>query len=391
MKHYSSPSRSRSPHNPRGRRDHYEDRRRSHAETKADPNRRTYDDHEYDRSHARASKRQKVGHYDRHHSGECEDERHDGRHGVSPNDRNRGARREHYSNKERARSPSFDSIDDHRSNGKSSQTRDRNRNTHRRRSRSHTRYHSPSPTPSISQSPPRRRHGDRHRGHRSHAHHKSSRQEDGYGKPSRHSTSASPPPTSRRAKGPLPSQFDAFVKPSTSSTDLIGPDKPIEKQKPKYTPSGLLAAETNTVAGTSTILKYNEPPEARLPSSTTAPWRLYVFKGKDVLETIELFTRSCWLFGRERAVVDVPTEHPSCSKQHAVIQFRYVEKKVGEFGDKKGGVRPYIIDLESGNGTKVNGEAVPAAKYVELRTGDVVVFGESLREYVVLLPPKGTL
>lgn len=32
---------------------------------------------------------------------------------------------------------------------------------------------------------------------------------------------------------------------------------------------------------------------------------------------------SSYLFGRERRVADVPTDHPSCSKQHAVLQFRW--------------------------------------------------------------------
>jgi hypothetical protein len=32
---------------------------------------------------------------------------------------------------------------------------------------------------------------------------------------------------------------------------------------------------------------------------------------------------TCYLFGRERKVADVPTDHPSCSKQHAVLQYRY--------------------------------------------------------------------
>ena len=46
-----------------------------------------------------------------------------------------------------------------------------------------------------------------------------------------------------------------------------------------------------------------------------------------------LFGRqSCYLFGRDRAIVDIPTEHPSCSKQHAVIQFRQITKR-NEFGD----------------------------------------------------------
>ena len=200
--------------------------------------------------------------------------------------------------------------------------------------------------------------------------------------------SASPtraPPPSKRSHAPLPSQKYAFTKDSTSDA-VIKPPPEAEKQKPNYAPTGKLAAETNTVANTTIVLKYNEPPEARLPPPSS-PWRLYVFKGSDVLETLPLHERSCWLFGRERAVVDFATEHPSCSKQHAVIQFRYVEKK-NEWGEKKGTVKPYVIDLESANGTKVNGEKVPNRQFFELRSGDVVAFGDSTREYVLMLPPK---
>jgi len=207
-------------------------------------------------------------------------------------------------------------------------------------------------------------------------------------KPSKHrQASPSPPPPPIRSKAPLPSQQAAF----SSNTTAIKSDAPppSEKQKPNYAPTGLLAAETNTVTNGSTaiVLKYHEPPEARLPPSSAA-WRLYIFKGKDLLETLELHTRSCWLFGRERAVVDVPVEHPSASKQHAVIQFRFLERK-NEWGERKGEVKPYVIDLDSANGTKVNGEKVEGRRFVELRTGDMVGFGESSREYVLLLPPKG--
>src|SRR5690242_1220793 len=44
--------------------------------------------------------------------------------------------------------------------------------------------------------------------------------------------------------------------------------------KPNFELSGKLAAETNTFNGV--VLKYYEPPEAKLP---TKKWRLYVFKG----------------------------------------------------------------------------------------------------------------
>ena len=109
----------------------------------------------------------------------------------------------------------------------------------------------------------------------------------------------------------------------------------VEKQAPNFAPTGALAAETNTVGAI--VLKYNEPPEARKPPVRDA-WRLYVFKGIHELDMLELAPRSCWLVGRERAVADLPVEHPSCSKQHAVLQFRFVHV-TNEFGDRDGRVR----------------------------------------------------
>jgi smad nuclear-interacting protein 1 len=187
---------------------------------------------------------------------------------------------------------------------------------------------------------------------------------------------------SKHSKAPLPSQNDAF-KGQASKTS-----PPPEKQKPNFSSTGRLAAESNTVTvsgGNSVVLKYHEPPEARKPPAKDA-WRLYGFKGPDPLKTVELGERSCWLIGRERAVVDFPVDHPTCSKQHAVIQFRFVEKK-NEFGDRIGGVRPYVIDLGSSNGTYVNGDDIPKERYVELRDKDVLKFGLSTREYVLMLPP----
>lgn len=83
----------------------------------------------------------------------------------------------------------------------------------------------------------------------------------------------------------------------------------------------------------------------------------------------------------------MPIEHPSCSKQHAVLQFRHVVKK-DEWGEKKGGVGLYLLDLDSANGSWLNGERVEGRRYVEVRGGDVLKWGESEREYVVLQPPK---
>jgi smad nuclear-interacting protein 1 len=133
-------------------------------------------------------------------------------------------------------------------------------------------------------------------------------------------------------------------------------------------------------------LKYHEPPEARKPPAKDV-WKLFVFKGSDIADTIELSLRTCWLVGRELAVVDMPAEHPSISSQHAVIQFRYVEK-VNEYGDKVGRVRPYLIDLDSANGTKLNKDSIPSSRYVELRDKDMIQFGYSTREYVLMRSPN---
>ncbi|KAF3404492.1 Smad nuclear interacting protein 1 [Talaromyces pinophilus] len=184
-----------------------------------------------------------------------------------------------------------------------------------------------------------------------------------------------------RSRGPLPSQNDAFESTEVTKT---GSPAPV-KEKPNFANTGRLAAESNTIAvnGSTVVLKYHEPAEARKPPAKD-DWRLYVFKGEDLLEMVPLGERSCWLIGREKLVVDFPIEHPSCSKQHAAIQFRYVEKK-NEFGDKTGRVRPYLIDLESSNGSMVNGDPIPGGRYIELRDKDVLKFGHSTREYVLML------
>lgn len=272
--------------------------------------------------------------------------------------------------KRRSRSPRIDRRNvqrERRSISASPEPRHRSRQDERRHSKRDR---------SLSRSPPIKRDRRDSRGDRGRRHRQLTR---------RSRSPLSRPPPSKRSNAPLPSQEAAYNKDPTSDA-MIKPPPEVEKQKANYAPTGKLAAETNTVANTSIVLKYNEPPESRLPPAS-APWRLYVFKGSETLESLPLHQRSCWLFGRERAVVDHPTEHPSCSKQHAVLQFRYTEKK-NEWGEKKGGVKPYVIDLESANGTRVNGDKIPERRYVEVRSGDVITFGESTREYVILVPPK---
>ncbi|KAK6132928.1 hypothetical protein DH2020_033312 [Rehmannia glutinosa] len=152
-----------------------------------------------------------------------------------------------------------------------------------------------------------------------------------------------------------------------------------EKQKPSFELSGKLAAETNRVKGVT--LLFNEPPDARKPDIR---WRLYVFKGGEVLnEPLYVHRQSCYLFGRERRVADIPTDHPSCSKQHAVLQYRQVEEENAD-GTMSKRVRPYVMDLGSTNGTFINDNQIEPQRYYELFEKDTIKFGNSSREYVIL-------
>ena len=101
-----------------------------------------------------------------------------------------------------------------------------------------------------------------------------SSERNGRGGPSAHRRSASPRPSRPHSSRPRSRSHSRSAAPEDK-------EKEKDKAKPNFGASGLLAAATNTVKktdGTSTLLKYNEPPEARKP---VVGWRLYVFKGSE--------------------------------------------------------------------------------------------------------------
>jgi len=142
--------------------------------------------------------------------------------------------------------------------------------------------------------------------------------------------------------------------------------------------SGALAADSNTVSGT--VVKYSEPTEARKPKKK---WRLYVFKGSEELPILYIHRQSAYLLGRDRKVADIPLDHPSCSKQHAALQYRLVPFTREDNSQGKR-VQLYVMDLNSANGTFVNSNKIESQKFVQLLEKDVLKFGFSSREYVLL-------
>ena len=163
------------------------------------------------------------------------------------------------------------------------------------------------------------------------------------------------------------------------ASDKEGEEAAVEKQKPDFGLSGALVSKDMKTGGTykGVVLKFSEPPEARAPNTL---WRFYVFKGEEQLDTLHISQQSAYLFGRNEEIADITLHHPSCSSQHAVLQYRALPNK--ETGKLQ--CKPYLMDPESTNGSFINGVRIDSARYYQLKGGDVLKFGASTREYVLL-------
>jgi smad nuclear-interacting protein 1 len=179
----------------------------------------------------------------------------------------------------------------------------------------------------------------------------------------------------------------ANAEPLGSKTQRLASGSPSSKDeeyfsKANFALSGALAKDTKTgtavksaTTGEAIASKYSEPEDACEPVGN---WRIFVFKGDDCLETLYLHRKAFFGIGREQELADILVAHPSCSKEHAVLQYR---KRQG------GTAALYVIDLDSTNGTWLNGERIVSAHYIELKDGDVLNFGQSSRDYVIKCGP----
>ena len=153
--------------------------------------------------------------------------------------------------------------------------------------------------------------------------------------------------------------------------------------KPDFGLSGALAKDENTGnVYKGHVLKWTEPDDARKPVDR---WRIYEYKNGEQVKILHIHRQSAFLVGRIKDIADILTMHPSCSGQHAVLQFRL--KILKDDLDEVRVVLPYVMDLESTNGTFLNGERLAPARYVELREKDMLKFGSSSREYVLIRAP----
>eukprot|EP00051_Salpingoeca_urceolata_P007573 m.98748 g.98748 ORF g.98748 m.98748 type:complete len:571 (-) comp15294_c0_seq1:98-1810(-) len=111
---------------------------------------------------------------------------------------------------------------------------------------------------------------------------------------------------------------------------------------------------------------YKPPSWSSLPSCQLF---LEVLKGGSIVETIDISKQEQFVAGR-LPMCDIPMEHPSISRYHAVLQH-------GDDGYL------YVYDLGSTHGTKVNKARIKPKTFVKFRVGQMLRFGASSRLYVL--------
>uniref|UniRef100_A0A3Q2FFR1 Solute carrier family 4 member 1 adaptor protein n=1 Tax=Cyprinodon variegatus TaxID=28743 RepID=A0A3Q2FFR1_CYPVA len=137
---------------------------------------------------------------------------------------------------------------------------------------------------------------------------------------------------------------------------------------------------TPVKAGKFPPLPYTQPPWGG--PTPEANYALEILKNGTIVDTVPLTHRSYFVVGR-LPVCDVPLEHPSISRYHAVIQYRGQAGEGGCVGEERGF---YVHDLGSTHGTVVNKNKIPPKTYVRLRVGHVLKFGGSSRLFILQGP-----
>ena len=116
--------------------------------------------------------------------------------------------------------------------------------------------------------------------------------------------------------------------------------------------------------------KAYQPPEwSSLP---IYQFSLEVIKEGTIIASIDLNEREYYVVGRQPDVCHIELEHPSISRQHAVLQHSSTGMK--------------LLDWNSAQGTFINKMRVESGVYIDLNVGDVIKFAASSRLYVVCGP-----
>jgi pSer/pThr/pTyr-binding forkhead associated (FHA) protein len=103
-------------------------------------------------------------------------------------------------------------------------------------------------------------------------------------------------------------------------------------------------------------------------------YSLEVLKEGSIVGCLQLNEKAFYIVGRQPDICDIGLEHPSISRQHAVIQH--------------GPTNIFLFDLQSPHGTYVNKTKILSLTYHPLHVGDIIKFGQSTRLYIVCGPEE---
>ena len=123
--------------------------------------------------------------------------------------------------------------------------------------------------------------------------------------------------------------------------------------------------------------QYQEPSWGGVPDK---PYCLEILKNGTIVATFKLEGKSNFTVGR-LPICDVPFEHPSLSRYHAILQFKTTpspEKPVGF----------YLYDLDSTHGTQHNKRKCFPRTFYRLRVGHMLRFGGSTRTAILQGPDE---
>lgn len=120
------------------------------------------------------------------------------------------------------------------------------------------------------------------------------------------------------------------------------------------------------------LLPYEKPAWSAIPDSE---YHFEIIKN-GTIDYSAKFRKEMLIVGRlPIPICDIPMEHQSISRYHAVIQF-------------KDDQTCYLFDLDSTHGTYLNKSLVAKREYVRIRVGDMIKFGASSRIYVLQGPQE---
>ena len=120
---------------------------------------------------------------------------------------------------------------------------------------------------------------------------------------------------------------------------------------------------------------YHPPDWSAVPKEA---FNLEVLKDGLIIDTIHLADKVYYTLGRQHDIVDIPMDHPSISRIHAVLNYR-----------NDGSLM--LLDLNSAQGTYLNKSICEKNVYHRVYVGDIIKFGASTRKYIVNGPDEQRL